>query len=121
MEASIEKALGLEATPASLLTRAVDALATKDKKTIRDSLQRLLDKEPDAFDLKAWSVDSGAAAPASGEPKGDPVEALNRCVSAWNAKEATARAAALTAVAAAAPAKFDLLAWRGAASAPSSR
>lgn len=110
IEAAIEKALGLEASPASLLTDAMDALATKDKKRVRETLERLIDKEPEAFDLKAWSSDAGGAA-ATAPVKGDPGAALDRCVADWNAKDPAARAAALTALAAVAPDAFDLSSW----------
>jgi thiol-disulfide isomerase/thioredoxin len=110
IEPAIEKALGLEASPASLLTEAIGALATKDKKRVRETLERLIDKEPEAFDLKAWSTGAGGAA-SEAPAKGDPGEALDRCVADWNAKEPTARAAALTALAAAAPEAFDLSSW----------
>jgi thiol-disulfide isomerase/thioredoxin len=114
IEAAIEKALGLEASPASLLTAAIGALAAKDKKRMRETLERLIDKEPEAFDLKAWSTDAGGAATASAPAapaKGDPGEVLDRCVADWNAKDPTARAAALAALAAVAPAAFDLSSW----------
>ena len=110
IEAAIEKALGLEASPKSLLTDAIGALAAKDKKRVRETLERLIDKEPEAFDLKAWSTEAGGAAPAA-PAKGDPGEALDRCIADWNAKEPTARAAALTALAAVAPDAFDLSSW----------
>lgn len=110
IEAAVEKALGLEASPASLLSEAIGALAGKDKKRMREALERLIDKEPEAFDLKAWSTDAGGAAPAA-PGKGDPGEALDRCVADWNAKDPAARATALTALAAVAPEAFDLSSW----------
>ncbi len=113
IEAAIEKALGLEASPASLLTDAVGALATKDKKRVRETLERLLDKEPEAFDLKAWSTGAGGAAPAAAAvpAKLDPGDALDRCIADWNAKDPAARVAALTALSAVAPEAYDLASW----------
>lgn len=110
IEAAIEKALGLEASPASLLSEAIGALAAKDKKRMRETLEQLIDKEPEAFDLKAWSTGAGGTSPAA-PGKGEPGEALDRCVADWNAKDPAARSAALTALAAVAPEAFDLLSW----------
>ena len=110
IEAAVEKALGLEASPASLLTEAIGALAAKDKQRVRETLERLIDKEPEAFDLKAWSQAAAGAAQAA-PAKGEPGEALDRCVADWNAKDPAARAAALSALAAVAPAEFDLSSW----------
>jgi hypothetical protein len=89
------------------------ALAAKDKQRMRETLERIIDKEPEAFDLRAWAMDAGGAAPeAPAKPsKADPGEALDRCVADWNAKQPNARAAALTALAAAAPEAFDLSSW----------
>jgi len=110
IEPAIEKALGLEASPASLLSDAIGALAAKDKKRMRETLERLIDKEPEAFDLKAWSTSAGGTAPET-PGKGDPGDALDRCVADWNAKDPAARVAALTALAAVAPDTFDLSSW----------
>jgi thiol-disulfide isomerase/thioredoxin len=113
IESAIEKALGLEAGPASLLTDAVGALAAKDKKRVRETLERLIDKEPEAFDLKAWSTGAGGTAPPTpaAPAKGEPGDALDRCVADWNAKDPAAKVAALTALAALAPEAFDLTSW----------
>lgn len=111
IEAAIEKALGLEASPATLLTEAIDALAAKDKPRARETLERLIDKDPVAFDLKAWSTDARGAAQAPPPAQGDAGDALDRCVADWNAKAPDARANALAALAALAPEAFDLCSW----------
>lgn len=117
VEAAIEKALGLESGPGTLLTAHLDALAAKDDKAAREALGRLTEKAGPAFDLKAWALAALEAEPAvpATPPKVDGLKALEALRSAWTGADPAKRAAALTPVAQAGPTEFDLQSWARAA------
>src|SRR5262245_31443245 len=76
-EAAVERALGLETSPSTLLTVWLDAQATgKDQ---RDALTRLLEKAPPDFDLRTWARANGGAEAAvdaaGGAPAAQPADA----------------------------------------------
>jgi len=99
-EAAVEKALGLEAGPAALLTLYLDSLKTPAKPAQREALQRLVEKATPDFDLQAWAkghlpaetvAGEGTPPPAVGKPvpaaavkPSPPVDLLRRCAAAWN-------------------------------------
>src|SRR5262249_28029779 len=75
-EAAVERALGLETSPATLLTAWLDAQAAG--KDPRDALTRLLEKAPPDFDLRAWARANGggeAGVGAGGAPAAHPADA----------------------------------------------
>ena len=70
VEPEIEKALGLESSPRTLLTQCLDAEAAKDKDTLRGALERLVAKAPPKFDLVDWAGAAlGELPPAAETPK----------------------------------------------------
>src|SRR5262249_9546490 len=77
-EAAVERALGLETSPATLLAVWLDAQA-KGKAGQRDALTRLLEKAPPDFDLRAWARANGGAEAAvdaaGGAPPAQPADA----------------------------------------------
>lgn len=97
-EAAVEKALGLEAGEAALLTAFFDSQKAGDKQKKRDAFDRLVEKATTKFDVAAWAkgqlppetvADGGApAAPgapakAAGKPA-DALAALRRCGETWS-------------------------------------
>lgn len=101
----------MEANPATLLTAVMAALESQNKSGLKDALTRLIEKEAPAFDLGAWAKSSGGSATSSPASKGTPEEALDRYARSWTKKDATARQAALDALATTGPKEFDLSAW----------
>ena len=55
VEPQIEKALGLESSPKTLLTQSLDAEAAGDDEALRAALERLVAKATPAFDLVDWA------------------------------------------------------------------
>ncbi len=118
-EAAVEKALGLEAGPASLLSQWLDSLGGA-KQAQRDALERLCEKAPRSFDLQAWALgqcapqtvtgegEAAAAAKAAGKNV-DGTDALRRCVKAWG--NAGQRQQVLQQLADGGPDTFDLAAF----------
>jgi peroxiredoxin len=113
VEPAVEKALGLESGPPVLLTAWLSALGGKDAARTRAALERLAEKAPVDFDLKAWALAAGGRAPeAAREPhKVDAEKTLARVVEAAAAGKEDQRLAALGDLAAEGPGKFDLAAW----------
>ncbi|MCA8963461.1 MAG: TlpA family protein disulfide reductase [Planctomycetes bacterium] len=118
-EAAVEKALGLEAGPASLLNTWLDSLGgSKDGQ--RQALERLTEKAASGFDLQAWALshctpktvtdegDTTAPNKSSGK-KVDGAETLRRCIKSWS-NEAQ-RQQALQQLADGGPTDFDLAAF----------
>ena len=92
IESQIEKALGLESSPATLLTVYVEALTAKKKAGIRESLERLTEKATPDFDLRAWAAGSGGAAATVNKPtKINAAKLLASCVKASVRKTAVER------------------------------
>jgi peroxiredoxin len=123
-EAVVEKALGLEAGPAALLTRYFDSLLTPARPAQREALQRLVEKATPDFDLQAWArshlppetVAEGAPPRAPGEPASSatgrpavPADLLRRCALAWG--KPAQRAPLLQQLGDAEAAPFDLAAF----------
>lgn len=117
VEPAIEKALGLESGPPVLLTAWLSALGGKDPARTRAAMERLVEKAPPDFDLRAWALSAGGKAPEPGKdpPKVDGEKALARAVEAAAAGKEEQRLAALGDLAAGGPSKFDLGAWARAA------
>jgi thiol-disulfide isomerase/thioredoxin len=63
VEPAIEKALGLEANPGSLLTAVMGALQSSNKTGLQDTLARVIEKEIADFDLGAWARSAGGTRP----------------------------------------------------------
>lgn len=68
-EAAVEKALGLESSPATLLTAYLDGLVAAKKEAQRDALARLCEKAAADFDLAAWARSNGGGEEAVAAPK----------------------------------------------------
>ena len=115
-EGEIEKALGLESGPGTLLRQYFDALAAKDAAACREVLGRLAEKAGPAFDLRAWALGALEEEPAAPTtpPKVDAAKALQALGSTWGG-DPVKRGAALTPVAQAGPTEFDLQSWARAA------
>jgi len=127
-EAAVERALGLETSPATLLTAWLDAQAAgKDQ---RDALARLLEKAPPDFDLRAWArgnggaeaaVDAAGGAPAApaaqpadaaaggaGAATVDGAELLRKVAASWSGKNPDQRKPLLQQLGNGGPTAFDL-------------
>lgn len=133
-EAAIEKALGLESSPATLLTTWLDAMASGEQAN-REALTRLREKATADFDLRAWARANGGAeaaipadaaagdgaavevreASAGGATEAMPPEAaaklLEVCIDEWSEAKPDQRTDALRRLGDAAPGAFDLAAW----------
>jgi thiol-disulfide isomerase/thioredoxin len=118
-EAAVEKALGLETDPAKLLTAYLDAAKGTDAKAVRSALERLAEKAPAAFDLKAWALAALGSDPVAPPlpPKVDAAKVMDALLAAWKTTDATKKPLALTPVALNGPTAYDLQAWARAASA----
>jgi thiol-disulfide isomerase/thioredoxin len=116
-ETAVEKALGLESGPAALLTGWLDASKGADAKATRQALERLAEKATGAFDVKAWALGVLGSEPPvpAAPPKVDGAKALDAVVPAWKGTDPAKRTAALTPLAQAGPAAFDLKTWARAA------
>jgi thiol-disulfide isomerase/thioredoxin len=113
VEPAIEKALGLESGPGTLLSQHFDALAGKDAAAARSTLARLTEKAGPEFDLRAWALGALKSEPPTPAtpPKVDGAKGLEAVRTAWIGSDAAKRAAALTPVAQAGPTAFDLQSW----------
>jgi peroxiredoxin len=111
VEPAIEKALGLEATPTSLLAQYVAAAGGPSKG--REILERLVEKAPSDFDLKSWAAESGGVADTKPALAIDGAKHLTEYVKLCAAAkpDAAKKQAELDWLAAGAPDKFDLGAW----------
>ena len=112
VEPAIEKVLGLESSPQSLIDAYLEALTAKKPVAVRDTLTRLTEKAPSDFDLRAWAVARGGVAAGPNKPKkiaGEKVFA--RCVAATAKKDEKGRQKQLDLLAAAGPESFDLSTW----------
>lgn len=121
-EAAVEKALGLEAGPSSLLDLYLDSLDGGAKAAQREVLERLVEKAPRSFDLQAWALGhceaervaaegAPAAKPKSTGKSVDGAELLRRCAKDWSNE--SKRAQPLRQLADAGPIEFDLVAFAG--------
>lgn len=113
VEPAVEKALGLESSPATLLSTYMAACAGDDEEARRKALERLLAKATDAFDLASWAEGALCAAPDE-SVKGKKLKGrkeLTALAKSWKAEPDERQIAALTALALGAPADFDLRAW----------
>jgi peroxiredoxin len=115
VEPAIEKALGLDATPTSLLAQYVAAAGAPSKG--REVLERLVDKAPTEFDLKSWAKENGGVADAKPALAVDGAKHLSDYVKLCIAAkpDAAKKQAELDWLAAGGPDKFDLCAWARAA------
>ncbi len=119
-ERAVEKALGLEAGPATLLTQYLDSLS--EAKKGRAALERLVEKAPTAFDLQAWArshspeataeagADAAPPTPAAASKADKPTdgdELLQRCAAVWS-KDEKARTETLRGLSARGSTQFDL-------------
>ena len=116
-ESAVEKALGLESSPNTLLTQYLDTCAAAKKDDIRTAMERLLEKAPTAFDAKAWAESALGDAPVvEGKPKKVvAVKLLDQVAKAWKAKKEEDRVAKLTQLASGASEPMDLRSWIAAA------
>ena len=88
MEPAIEKVLGLESSPQSLLDAYLEALGAKKPAAIRDALTRLTEKAPADFDLRAGAAARGGALAESNKPGKIAAEKVfARCVAATAHKD----------------------------------
>jgi peroxiredoxin len=115
VEPAIEKALGLETSPETLLTSALDALASKDRKSIQKDVGGIAQKTALELDLRKWATAAG------GSPKGDPAAKaarefdataeLVKLAQAWGDKDRARRQASLDLLATQGPTEFDAVPW----------
>ncbi|HLQ37537.1 MAG TPA: TlpA disulfide reductase family protein [Planctomycetota bacterium] len=125
-EAAVEKALGVESSPATLLTTWLETLKDTDKQNQREAIKRLLEKASPDFDLAAWARANGGAEEAATAPEGDgkPATAaaahapavdgadlLRKCIAAWNGKDPKQQKDLLRKLGDGGPAAFDLAAF----------
>jgi len=112
VEAAIEKALGLAAGPPQLLTSWFDALRGGDAEASRSALQRLYEKAPCDFALRAWAAERlKKTEDASAAAAGDDSAALDQAAAAARAKKSADEEAALGELAAHGARSFNLHAW----------
>ena len=112
VEPAIEKVLGLESSPQSLLDLYLKALGAKKPAAIRDTLTRLTEKAPADFDLRAWAAARGGVLVESNKPSKIAAEKVfARCVAATARKDEKERKKHLDLLAAAGPESFDLSIW----------
>ena len=113
VEPAIEAALGLESSPGALLTAYVAALGGDDEAARRDALERLVEKAPADFDLRAWAAAAGGGeAGEKPDPSrldaGDCLDEHVKAVAKAQEKKATQR---LEELAKNGPDRFDLASW----------
>jgi hypothetical protein len=112
-ETAVEKALGLETDPPKIFSAALDALASKDPKRIREDLGRVAEKSILELDLKAWAVAAGGAEggetppPKSFDAHGE----VAKFVQAWIAKDDSKKKACLDVLAKHGPKEYDAVPW----------
>lgn len=114
VEPAIEKALGLETSPAALLTAALAALASKDKQRIADDVGRVAERTALELDLKEWAIGAGGVAKAGGSAEQKRLDAdgeLDRLAAAWGDPSGAARQQLLDRLASEAPTLFDAVPW----------
>lgn len=117
-EAQIEKALGLESSPTTLLIDYLDACLGKDKDAKRKVLERLVEKAPSSMDLTAFAERVLGEAPEEPAEAAKPLKSkaatklLDRIAKAWS--DAAKRAPLLTEMAQGHE-PIDLAAWAAAA------
>lgn len=114
VEPEIEKALGLESSPKTLLTQCLDAEASGDEAALRPLLERLVAKAPATFDLADWAGSAlGEVPPAVETPKQlsakDAVKLLDQARKTW--KDEAKRKGVLEQFACAVTDGADLGAW----------
>ena len=112
-EAALEKALGLESSPETLLTLYLVALQNKGEKKSGSELSRLMERATADFDLKSWA---GAQEIPDGIPLASgkalaAAKVLTLCAAAAAKKDIKKRHIALNRIAASGPKTFDLAAW----------
>jgi peroxiredoxin len=112
-EEAVEKALGLETDPKKLLTAAIEALASKDAKRIKDDLGRIAEKTRLTLDLKAWAAAAGGTAGADpAPPKGFEAHAeVAKLAQAWAAKDEGKKKASLDLLSGLGPEDYDAVPW----------
>lgn len=129
-EAAVEKVLGLESSPATLLTAWLECPEDSEPESRREALTRLHEKASANFDLRAWArANGGGEAPvetpdAEGEAREasatparramsseDAAKLLDRCAAVWASGDGEKRVEFLRRLAAAAPESFDLATW----------
>jgi peroxiredoxin len=112
-EEAVEKALGLETDPPKLLTAALEALASKDSKRIKEELGRISEKSKLLLDLRAWAVDAGGSAPPNPESRKDfdAHAEVAKLAQAWAAKDEGKKKALLDLLARFGPEDYDAIPW----------
>ncbi|MCH8806209.1 MAG: TlpA family protein disulfide reductase [Planctomycetes bacterium] len=111
IEPVIEKALGLESNPSTLLTRYLDALDSKKEGIIRDALLALTERSTSDFNLKEWAVLAGGVAQAESDKTVEGEEALQDCVEARKRQNTKKNSSILDTLATGGPESFDLRKW----------
>lgn len=113
VERAVEAALGLETDPPKVLTAALEALASKDKKRIADDLGRIASMTSLELDLKAWAIAAGGSGEEGAtEPKGFESETeFVKVVRAVVAKDEAKKKASLDLLAKFATEEFDAVPW----------
>ena len=116
---AIEKALGLESSPATLLTTYFDKQRAKDKDGVREALQQLVKNALRPFDLRQWAIDTLGKEPEAPDAikKIAPTSLLKALEKLWLDPDApdperrSKRDAKLLDLAHHGPKEFDLHAW----------
>jgi peroxiredoxin len=112
VEPAIEGALGLEASPGSLLTQYFDALRAGDATKQRDALQRLYEKESTGFSLCDWGAErTGGKAKGKPAPGTDGTALLDRLAAAARSGKPEVEAPVLADLAAHGEDHFNLFRW----------
>ena len=111
VEPAIEKALGLEATPTSLLAQYLGAVGGPSRG--REILERLVEKAPTDFDLKQWAKETGGRAHAKSALNIEGAKHFTEYVKLCGEvnPDAAKKLVELDWLAAGGPEKFDLCAW----------
>jgi peroxiredoxin len=112
-EEAVEKAMGLETDPPKLLTAALEALASKDPKRIKDDLGRVADRSKLILDLRKWAADAGGKAGENPESRKDfdAQAELAKLAQAWTAKDEAKKKASLDLLARFAADQHDAVPW----------
>lgn len=110
-EPAIEKALGLEASPGSLLTAYLNELRSDSSDGVRDTLQRLMEKAPPNFALREWAA-AMLGQPVPEKPRGrkQAEDLLAELVTACGSGQLEEEQSILSAIAEG-PEDCDLHAW----------
>lgn len=115
IESEIEKALGLESDPATLLTNYLEALSENKKAHIKTCLLRLTEKSPANFNLREWALSAGGVPKPRSTKKVKGEKALQDCIKAFQRGDAKKKNSILGALATGGPESFDLGQWSRAA------